>query len=333
MATAGALALILFVWLWSAARNEVRDLAEKNIVHTQQISDLTKDRNDWKHKAENPTPPSPTPPPSTPASQRQWTGIVTHVGGAGDYFDQILKQVEAEIAAGKAPAEFVAWHKTVDDYHAKFAGWERSDTQGKSLPQLFREVVQSPWEQSFLAAFDARKRTLEAAARPWRDWVNDPVQMRQNIDSAVMGLQSAEQIIIRRWIGDFNNKTQWTLRLKHQQADQGKVTIKSPCYVTIDAKERAQQKFDTPNPYDQSFDGLAGRDISFVWQPNDPLTVYLEDSGWVSNDVADGTFPGPFALQRLHWEGTIVGPDGRATLEFDVLDCPGPPRPPRLPLP
>jgi hypothetical protein len=328
----GVFALLLFVWLWSTAQTKMRDLAVRIGDQDRQIRDVDEDRNYWRRKAKDAEQHPELPPPPAPVAQKQWNDLVAQVDrGSDDYVDQILKKVEDSKAQGETPQEFEKWYKAVARRRAEFAGWERSDPQ-QILPGLMRSVAKSPWdEEATVKAFDARKGALTAAARDWREWVTDTQRTAQSFNQAAKSLKPNEREIVEGWMGQFNSRTAWRLRLMHQKADQSKITIRPPCKVTIDDRAAAKQnQIDMPDPYDQNFDGLEDREIGFVWQPNDPLAVHLEDNGWVTNNIAYDKFEGPFALQQMHWSGKIVGPDDSATLTFEVLDCPGPPPPQTL---
>lgn len=218
--------------------------------------------------------------------------------------------------------------------------WLAADEE---LKKLYEAALRHDWRNfdEVDAAAD-RLRALRAAADKWDRNLKDAgglAGFKQKIE-----FETDVRIapILKGWYSAFL-KTHWTIELLRGHAERGSKNAQQVNHVVTIKNSGSGQKAETPvhewaaRPPDASSTIEAEYDyrrnktepLRIDWQPGEPieLLLYGDWTTWKVGarwNLIDEQITGPLAMYDLHRQGKINA-DG-STIEFRVLDCPGPPR-------
>lgn len=218
--------------------------------------------------------------------------------------------------------------------------WLAADEELKKLHEAaFRHDWRSFDEVD--AAAD-RLRALRAAADKWDRNLKDAGGLAGFKQKIEFETDARIAPILKGWYAAFL-KTHWTIELLRGHAERGSKNAQQVNHVVTIKNSGSGQKAETPvhqwvaRPPDASSTIEAEYDyrrnktelLRIDWQPGEPieLLLYGDWTTWKVGarwNLIDEEITGPLAMYDLHRQGKI-GADG-STIEFRVLDCPGPPR-------
>lgn len=323
--------------LESALKMREDDLTSRNqelVARVEEINDLKRENAELKK----------IPPPKAVAlgvdeqelaARKHWQETIRR----GDTPDRQLDLAREGIERPEKDARLVrhldAWEKEASRLVRDTREWSRADD---SLRERVRQFVREPWTTELRS--DARKRleALNAAASQWKLWAETAKLTPEDVEKQLghEPLRSNEPgRILSRWWADIQpaKHPQWTLRLvRGRSAKPGFGTTRM---VGVHGTEWAYtSKHDWDDPQKHEYPDDEASKIRFAWKPGEPaglcllgefraLTVYTTRPYLIQ---ANDLFQGPVALWLMQsWaaEGGIE--QGGFVIEYEILDCPGPP--------
>lgn len=208
--------------------------------------------------------------------------------------------------------------------------WFASDSKTRDA---FMATAAAPWNSAAHQEAVRRRETLECAARVWRAWALDDERSFGDLESLIDDrARSAEcNDVLNIWHRAFLQRKKWTLRPTRGATASGR-SLGTERRITVYVAERStsnDEPWEWQNDHEYHHEG----DLEFEWRPNEVIRLLLEGekgftTAWARpNLTAIQSFGGPLAPWRLHYAGRIDSEDeNRVSLEFEVVDCPGPPR-------
>lgn len=218
--------------------------------------------------------------------------------------------------------------------------WLAADDE---LKKLHEAALRHDWRHfdEVEAAAD-RLRALRAAADKWDRNLKDAGGLAGFKQKIEFETDARIAPILKRWYVAFL-KTHWTIELLRGHAERGSKNAQQINHVVIIKNCGSGQQAETPvhqwaarppdagSAIETEYDYRRNKmePLRIDWQPGEPLELLLYGD-WTTWKVGarwnliDEELAGPLAMYELQRQGKI-GADG-STIEFRVLNCPGPPR-------
>lgn len=345
------LILMIFVigmvwWWWAATLSELKQQNLRLLQETesavarvdeldQQNKDLRRDKDKQIHESGakialleekirglTPRPPGNSPPPPDPRlAQAAWKAAVEEANG--DYDPEIWNKHLQQIPDKDRPASrpfFRGWEKIILDRRGKAAVWKGHD---KDLESRWKQVLRQPWEKERVAQFDQRFAALDFAASTWKGWSEIDHLKFGDLRSQTASEPEEVQRILHGWLNGTEAQTEWKLRLKSGTAPAGYGTYRGIC-IEGDGWTEDWHNWSEPTSHQYQ-----NRMLTFRWIHGKPLiiriytgrTIYYAGTRPMPLNLS---FNGPLPLWRARQYGSVS--QNGFTLEFEVNDCPGPPR-------
>ena len=247
---------------------------------------------------------------------------------------KLVQDIFEQLASGDPIRKDVGdWLIKVNDVHEKAKLWYASDP---TMQSKIEQAVKTPWDEPVVAAAEKHRQALEAAAEDWFKWAKDeslsPAGLKDNIDLVT---DEAVTSILKDWLLKTKNQQlqPWTLRVTKGTTADG---YNPKRRVSVwgggsgwGGKEWVEGDWTTWEPgtgHDYREDPQV-KDLHFVWQLGNPMSVMLEADGWTYNDkLIDDRLSGPLAMWLFNYFGSAWKGDGPNQVWFEILDCPGPPQ-------
>lgn len=253
----------------------------------------------------------------------------------------------AAISNAEIRSEVGKWHARLKKLQFQTGAWldrppALSGPAEKEYQEKFPKLMSSPWDKDLDSEVRKVAQSLLDAARAWEEWANRDSLAVAELDALIEGQSPAVQRILKGWRAAMVNRSRWTLRLRSGTAPEGWGVWR---YVGVLGRDdwvySGDHKWDSPTRHVYPQSGPVP-EISFLWSMGNPTgvclygerrwgTFGLKRSLLISGESSGSSFEGPLAVWRMHHAGQAK--EGKFKLEFDVVDCPGPPRNwrPRLP--
>lgn len=265
-------------------------------------------------------------PPITPVEEATafWRNAISHAKTA----EERMKKVQELLGDGKT---------TLSDAARKLVANWQSNLQGLALDRwrddagFQSEVIkfgQEPWNGA--SSLQTRRANLVAAEQVWTGWANNDALTFDDLWKQVPSLDPKVAPIAGAWLRDTQNKASWQFKLIKATSDddwglQRQLYVYAGGTTGYDAHQ-----WQKPNSFTYT-----SKSIPFTHKPGAPVRLVFEGGriwsriGTYCPNLIDGTFQGPLPLWRAHQQGSI-GPENGNILEFEVVNCPGPPRKPSV---
>jgi len=237
-----------------------------------------------------------------------------------------LEQIPDKVRKDSLPF-FRSWEKIVLTHKGKADAWKGYD---KDLADRWKQLLSQPWEEATVTAFDQRVAALDSAADIWKKWAQNDALKFGDLRNQAESEPETVRRILHAWLNDTESRMDWSLRLKSGTAPAGYGVYRG---ISVYGDQWTE---DWHNWNKATSHQYQGRVLKFRWtadktQPK-PLYVTMQANlTWLSGGASRPyriyrTFNGPLPIWRAHHEGQVS--QNGFTLEFDVNDCPGPPRSP-----
>lgn len=238
------------------------------------------------------------------------------------------------------------WQRQLAELATAAGSWliaKTEDTVAADLSDKVQEAIQTPWNVEKWETAVTFCRAATQAAAIWHEYaVKDDLpwdafgsrlankaEAESKPPSAVVGQ------LLKRWQSAFERRSGglWKLQLvkgtvappKGQTAvpDYGKYRM----FNLYSADEHVEVKHVWSSISAHTYAKSKQEFVEFSWTVGDPIELLLEQDGWAANDNLVGeTFSGPVSLWRLHIQRRVSNPETGVSMDFRVVDCPGPPK-------
>jgi serine/threonine protein kinase len=217
------------------------------------------------------------------------------------------------------------------------------DAVAADIAKRVHTALQTPWDTEAWTATETYCRAAGRAAAIWnqfahqRDlsWDQFSDRLTNSAAAESKSLQSDVEESLRKWIGAFNEKSGavWKLQLVKGEVKAPKGETEVPDY----GKDRLFN-LDSGDDYKcvpHSWSGAAAHSyekskhefVEFHWKVGEPIELLLEEDDYTTNlNLVEQVFDGPVSIWRLHTQRRISIPETGVSLDFRIIDCPGPPR-------
>jgi len=203
-------------------------------------------------------------------------------------------------------------------------------------------ALQTPWdtetwedtETYCLAARSAAKIWDKFADQPDLTWDQFGTRLTNSAAAEPKSRQSDVENILKKWIGAFNEKNgaEWKLQLVKGgvKPPRGETVVpdygKDRMFNLYSGDEHIEVKHSWSKAAAHSYAKSKHEFVAFHWKVGEPIEVLLEQDGFaVNNNLVKHVFDGPVSIWRLHTQQNLKMKTG-VSLEFRVVDCPGPPK-------
>jgi hypothetical protein len=301
------------------ARAVVKELTDKN--HELEIKLAI---------ATGKNPPEPPEVPELVKAQAAWKDIWENTktdeqqkfAAAKKQYEKFPKGTKGEKEAAR---NFGKWYNQARGLHSKSEFWFKSEP---GIESLYQAASKNPWNETAFQKVQKHREDLEKAGDVWNDWAMKNEYKFEDLQGLLPAYDPAVRSILDRWLAQFKAKKDWTIRFTKGRGPAGKGTYRG-IWVKGDAwSEGNWHDWTTETKYDYPRNSLHDK-VRFNWEVGDPLIIAMVGPrvlgrGGYRPYILYQTISGPLALWQSHKLGQ-VSQDG-VLLQFEVLDCPGPPR-------
>ena len=305
------------------SQTKLRKLIEQNDELSRERNGLRQEIRDLRNRV----PQSPEPP--NEKAEKMWSGWEKE----SPDFDSLMKKVSDFASNPSSDTGIIKtvrdWAKTVREYHEKFLPWYLPNRPNYyALYPLYLKFRPTPWDDVKRQLVDHQLVALNDAATDWRKWAEDD---RLHFNDLYVRLASTPnpdaKEILRSWLDETNARKQWEVRLIRGHAPPNWGTART---FALKIDSGSWQKHDNLDWISgESNEYSVSTKFSFEWSPSQKIRFALwEPATWVLDHdsmMADSQdVGGPLAVWQINAHGSIAA-EGRS-LEFEIVDCPGPPR-------
>lgn len=343
-----AVCLILSLVFWSRSRQSTADLRRESDQIRIEKDGIAKERDVLHEKLDHAKMqiakletrsgklPGPSGGPQVGAIERAkaWWGKQNWDLSGG--FLPVVKRIESAVQIldkedHAAAEEAKKWIGVVRGQNNAIGTWLKSDTD---LKELSRPAIEAPWDPAKLSSAENRLKALRTAAEKWDKWATDS-KFKNHTAAEIMDLIELETgpdaSILKKWLGDVKASKQWQLRLIRGVAPEGFGTYRRIAVKGTTLATGSFHNWDADTGHDYTKTPDDDRLVTFDWTMGEPIAVGMEGSrnlwigGYRNYLLYDNSTTGPLAIWWLHSYGKSSD-DAGFVLEYEVPNCPGPPR-------
>jgi serine/threonine protein kinase len=274
------------------------------------------------------------PPPASEKPAAAWQAILRPDRDATPQRDRHFEQEEKALRAKheelintdpKQAKVFGDWLKNYRDLRVGRRAHEWFETD-EEMKRLFANATREPWERATWKLAEQHLTDLGEAAKSWQKCADVPNPTEEGLIQRIAICREPVKEILRKWLDDFKGHANWTLRVVSDRAPEGNGTWRTVSVLGSGKTEPMNRAW--PDAGSHSYIDKP-RDASFEWKIGEPIIVTLkcDRSIWLVGyrpcRLYDDSFTGPLAAWKLNQKGKSEQ-DG-FVLEYEVLNCPGPP--------
>ncbi|MFT5328074.1 MAG: hypothetical protein ACI8P0_005982, partial [Planctomycetaceae bacterium] len=238
------------------------------------------------------------------------------------------------------------WQRQLPQLGTAAGDWltaRTSDEVAVDIRNRVQAALGAPWDQPAWESTVTFCRAARRAAGLWNQLASQPDLTWEQFGSRWVKAMVAEpeslrpdvEQILKRWEAEFEKRSgsMWKLQLVKAAVSPLKGETEVPDYGVdrifnlYSGDEHIEVKHAWPSSTAQNYEKSKQEFVEFHWKVGEPIELLLEVDGWAVNDnLVDQTFPGPVNVWRLHTTRRVHNPGTGVSIEFHVVDCPGPPK-------
>lgn len=219
-----------------------------------------------------------------------------------------------------------------------------SDAVAADIENRVHAALQAPWDTETWDSTIAFCKAARRAAGIWIQFASKPdLTWQQFGESLINGaadesdpaVRSEMERLLKRWLSAFDTKSgaAWKLQLVKGEVKPPRGETEIPDYgqdrlfnlYTGDAHFDVKHVWSTATEH--KYAKSKHEFLEFPWKVGEPIEVLLEQDGYAVNDnLAGQTFDGPVSIWKLHTQRRISNPETGVSLDFRIVECPGPPK-------
>lgn len=219
-----------------------------------------------------------------------------------------------------------------------------SDVVAADIENRVHAALQAPWDTE---TWDSTMTCCKAAGRAatvWNRFASKPERTWQQLgesltngaaDESDPAVRSEMERLLKLWLSAFDTKSGavWKLQLVKGDVKAPKGETEVPDYGTDRILNIYSGEDDICVPHAwsgaaaQSYSKSKQEFVEFRWTVGEPIKLLLEvDDYFTDSDLVEQAFDGPVSIWQLHTQRRIWNPTTGVSLDFRVVDCPGPPK-------
>ena len=273
---------------------------------------------------------------------RHWTGGRLHVAAR----IEALRNTRSNLPQSHpVDQRLTSWQRQLTQLATAAGSWLTAKTEDAVAAELSKNVqsaIQEPWDEEKWEAADSVCRAATRAAAIWHEYaVKDDLPWKE-FGSRLANKADAESKasaevgrFLKCWQSAFEGKSGsvWKLQLVKAAVTPPKGTKAVPDYGKdrmfnlYSGDTHIEVKHGWSSSVLHTYSKSKQEFVEFPWTVGAPIELLLEQDCLIVNDNLIGQkFSGPVSLWRLHTQRRVSNPATGVSMDFRVVDCPGPPK-------